>query len=230
MLIRHSLSDALTERLLALIRTEGLKPGDRLPSSRTLAARFAVATPTVREALRRLQATGAVEFKHGSGVYISQSLDRVVMANPHMPTLATEQLSQLLEARLLVEPYLAAHAARRNDVNERKRLRSALRKAERNIGNDDETLHEANMEFHRAVAAASGNTVLHEVIDSLLSVHAGEQREIQRIFDDRVRDHEEHRAVLAAIEAGDPDRASELMRRHLEDVRDVVTTKQIDER
>ncbi len=226
MLIRHSLSDALTERLLALIRSEGLKPGDRLPSSRTLAARFAVATPTVREALRRLQATGAVEFKHGSGVYISDSLDRVVLPNPHMPTLATEQLAQLLEARLLVEPFLAAHAARRNDVNERKRLRNALRKAERHLDND-ETLHEANMEFHRAVAAASGNTVLHEVIDSLLSVHAGEQREIQRIFDDRVRDHEEHRAVLAAIEAGDPDRASELMRRHLEDVRAVVTSKHL---
>lgn len=226
MLIRHSLSDTLTERLLALIRTEGLKPGDRLPSSRVLAERFAVATPTVREALRRLQATGAVEFRHGSGVYIRQSLDRVVLPNPHLSTLATDQLSQLLEARLLVEPALAAAAARRREPEPRKRIEVALRNAERHLDND-EALHEANMEFHRAVAAASGNYVLHEVIDSLLSVHAGEQREIQRIFDDRVRDHEEHRAVLAAIEADDPDQASELMRRHLEDVRSVVNTKHL---
>lgn len=225
--VRHTLSDALIERLLTLIRTEGLRPGDRLPSSRVLATRFAVATPTVREALRRLQATGAVEFRHGSGVYVSPSLDRVVLPNPHMPALATEQLSQLLEARLLVEPYLAASAARSREPDSRNRLRAALTKAEHHLIGDDAALHEANMAFHRAVAAASGNTVLHEVIDSLLLVHAGEQREIQRIFDDRVRDHEEHQAVLAAIEADDPERASDLMRRHLEDVRSVVTMKQL---
>jgi GntR family transcriptional repressor for pyruvate dehydrogenase complex len=78
------------------------------------------------------------------------------------------------------------------------------------------------MAFHRAVAAASGNTVLHEIVDSLLTVRASEQREILRIFDDRDRDHEEHRAVLAAIEAGAADRARTLMHRHLLDVRTVV--------
>jgi GntR family transcriptional repressor for pyruvate dehydrogenase complex len=83
-------------------------------------------------------------------------------------------------------------------------------------------LHEANMAFHRAVATASGQRILCEVLDSLLSIHAGEQREILQIFDDRSRDHVEHRAVLAAIETGSEERARDLMRRHLEDVADVV--------
>ena len=81
------------------------------------------------------------------------------------------------------------------------------------------------MAFHRAVATASGHRILHEVLDSLLSVHAGEQREILQIFDDRSRDHEEHRSVLAAIEAGSEEQARRLMRRHLEDVADVVVRR-----
>ena len=93
-LVRQTLSDALTERLLVLIRDEGLRPGDRLPSARALAERFAVATPTVREALRRLQATGAIEIRHGAGVYVSDAVDRLVLPNPNMPELHGEQLLQ----------------------------------------------------------------------------------------------------------------------------------------
>jgi GntR family transcriptional regulator, transcriptional repressor for pyruvate dehydrogenase complex len=221
-LARSSLSDALTERMLELIRSEGLRPGDRLPSARALAERFAVATPTIREALRRLQATGTIEMRHGSGVYVSQTLDRVVLPNPHLPPLPGAQLLQLLDARLLVEPYLAGLAADRPDPTHRARLAEALAAAERHVHGDDSALHRATMAFHRAVAAASGNTVLHEIVDSLLTVRASEQREILRIFDDRDRDHEEHRAVLAAIEAGAADRARTLMHRHLLDVRTVV--------
>jgi GntR family transcriptional regulator, transcriptional repressor for pyruvate dehydrogenase complex len=82
------------------------------------------------------------------------------------------------------------------------------------------------MTFHRAIAAASGNDVLYEVIDSLLWVHASEQVEILHLFDDRVRDHEEHRAVLAAIVAGEPEQAGQLMRAHLEDVKSVISKKE----
>jgi GntR family transcriptional repressor for pyruvate dehydrogenase complex len=224
-LLRRSLSDALIGRVVDLIRTEGLGPGDRLPSARVLAERFAVATPTIREALRQLQATGAIDIRHGSGMYVNAALDRVVIANPNQPTLDAERLAELLDARLLVEPYLAGLAARHRSPATAAALRRSLDAAERHLAGDDTRLHEANMAFHRAVATASGHRILHEVLDSLLSVHAGEQREILQIFDDRSRDHEEHRAVLAAIEAGSEERAQRLMRRHLEDVADVVARR-----
>jgi GntR family transcriptional repressor for pyruvate dehydrogenase complex len=78
------------------------------------------------------------------------------------------------------------------------------------------------MGFHRAIAQATGNLVLAEVVDSLLTVHAAEQREILQIFDDRVRDHEEHLAILAAIDNGDLGAAEKHMRAHLADVEAVV--------
>lgn len=226
--VRQSLSDALTERVLGLIRDEALRPGDRLPSARALAERFAVATPTLREVLRRLQATGAVEIRHGSGVYVGETMGRVVLPNPNLPGLLGEQLLQLLDARLLVEPYLAGLAAQRQDPDRLATLNDILATAERHLSGapgDDPALHEANMAFHRAVAAASGNDVLYEVIDSLLWVHATEQLEILQLFDDRARDHEEHRTVLAAIISGDQELASEHMRVHLDDVKDVVARR-----
>ena len=219
-LVRPSLTDALIARIVELIRGQGLGPGDRLPSARELAQRFGVATPTIREALRQLQATGAIDIRHGSGMYVNAALERVVIANPNVPVLDGEQLVQLLDARLLIEPHLAGLAAlRRADTGP---LRTALDAAERHLAGDDARLHEANMAFHRAVALASGHRILQEVLDSLLSVHAGEQREILQLFDDRSRDHVEHRAVLTAIEAGQEDEARELMRRHLDDVAEVV--------
>jgi GntR family transcriptional regulator, transcriptional repressor for pyruvate dehydrogenase complex len=219
---RPSLAGTLTERVLDLIHAGGLRAGDRLPATRELARRFAVTTPTLREALRRLEATGAVELRHGSGIYVGPSLERIVLPNPNVRGLRRGQLEHLLEARLLIEPPAAALAARQAGEAERAALRAELEIAAAYLEGNDARLHEANMGFHRATVRATGNLVLGEVVDSLLTVHAPEQRAILQIFDDRVRDHEEHRAVLAAIEDGDPAAAEEHMRAHLVDVLAVV--------
>lgn len=219
---RTTLASALTDRMLDLIHAEGLRAGDRLPATRELAQRFAVTTPTLREALRRLEATGAVELRHGSGIYVGPSLERIVLPNPNVRGLRSGQLEQLLEARLLIEPAAAALAARRAGEAERAALRAELEIAATYLEGDDARLHEANMRFHRAIVRAADNLVLGEVVDSLLTVHAAEQRAILQIFDDRVRDHDEHLAVLAAIENGDPTAAEEHMRAHLADVWSVV--------
>jgi GntR family transcriptional repressor for pyruvate dehydrogenase complex len=184
-----------------------------------------VTTPTLREALRRLEATGAVELRHGSGIYVGASLERIVLPNPNVRGLRSGQLDELLEARLLIEPPVAALAARRAGEAERAALRAELETAATHLEGDDARLHESTMRFHRAIVRAAGNHVLGEVVDSLLAVHAAEQRAILQIFDDRVRDHQEHRAVLAAIENGDPAAAEEHMRAHLADVKSVVVQR-----
>ncbi|UBU13293.1 FadR/GntR family transcriptional regulator [Nonomuraea gerenzanensis] len=219
---RPTLSDALTERMLELIRTGGHRPGDRLPSTRELSQRFAVTTPTLREALRRLEATGAIELRHGSGIYVGAAIERLVLPNPNMREVRTAQLLELLDARILIEPPLAALAAEQAGDAELAALRQALDEASRHLRGEDAELHDANMTFHRATARLAGNSVLHEVVDSLLTVHGPEQREILQIFDDRRRDHEEHLAILEAIEARDAAQAEQRMRAHLVDVKTVI--------
>ncbi|MBN6050816.1 FadR family transcriptional regulator, partial [Nonomuraea sp. RK-328] len=220
--VRPTLSDALTERMLELIRAGGLRPGDRLPSTRELSQRFAVTTPTLREALRRLEATGAIEMRHGSGIYVGADIERVVLPNPNMREMDGEQLLELLGARVVIEPPLAAMAAQRAAGADLAALERVLDEAARHLRGEDAELHETNMTFHRATARLAGNSVLHEIVDSLLTVHGAEQRAILQIFDDRRRDYEEHRAILEAIVAGDAAAAEERMRAHLVDVKTVV--------
>ncbi|MFI6604251.1 FadR/GntR family transcriptional regulator [Nonomuraea sp. NPDC050536] len=222
---RPTLSDALTERMLELIREGGHRPGDRLPSTRELSQRFAVTTPTLREALRRLEATGAIEMRHGSGIYVGAAIERIVLPNPNMREMAGAQLLELLGARIVIEPPLAAMAADHATREDLGSLRHVLEEAGRHLRGQDAELHEANMTFHRATARLAGNSVLDEVVDSLLTVHGPEQQQILQIFDDRRRDYDEHLAILEAIEARDAAQAEERMRSHLLDVKTVIENR-----
>src|SRR6266516_2057297 len=75
--LRPSVSDYVTEQLLELIRAE--EEGSRLPSVVSLAQSLSVGAPTVRESLRRLEAIGVVEIRHGSGVYVLNTASRVLL-------------------------------------------------------------------------------------------------------------------------------------------------------
>src|SRR5918996_3449235 len=110
---RASASDELTQELIDLLKQSDFQPGDRLPSVSALAERFAVAPPTMREALRSLQALGFLHFRHGSGVYVREPLERVIVSNPYSGQLDTDVVLDLIDARLLIEPHLAALAVTR---------------------------------------------------------------------------------------------------------------------
>ena len=83
-------------------------------------------------------------------------------------------------------------------------------------------LSDLNLNFHRAIAKLSGNSVLGQTIDSLLDLYAAEQMMILQVYDNRERDAREHRAVLEAIRGGRAELAATRMREHLTGVRTVV--------
>ncbi|GLH97494.1 FadR/GntR family transcriptional regulator [Phytohabitans aurantiacus] len=219
---RRRLLDEVTERILAHIRDEGLRPGDRLPSNRALSERFVVATPTLREALRRLEATGAVELRHGSGVYVRADLARMIMVNPNRLRLDRSAILDLLEARELIEPHIAEAAARNATDAQLDELAASLDAAGAALA-EDSALHTANMNFHRILARLAGNGALAQVLDSLIELHDEEQRHILALYGDRDHDHQAHRAILTAVRGRHPRKARRLMTEHLRDVREVVT-------
>jgi GntR family transcriptional repressor for pyruvate dehydrogenase complex len=220
---RTNLQEAVTRRILDIIRGAALQPGDRLPPARALAERCAVAVPTVREALRRLEATGVVEIRHGSGIYLRPSFNRVVLPNPNLATLHRDTISDLLQARILLEPPMAALAAERAADAELDELGSLLNTAEACVrARDDTTLHEINMSFNRRITTLSGNKVVSQILDSLTQVYRPEQREILDLYNDRKRDYAEHRQILDALHRHASEDAHDLMRHHLADVRAIV--------
>ena len=219
-LVRRQLLDDVAEGILELIRTQGLGAGDRLPSARDLAARFAVATPTLREALRRLEATGTLDIRHGSGVYVRDP-SRLILANPNHRGLEDDTILHLLEARQLIEPHLAAKAAVECTDAQIAELRAILGRAGAAL-RDDAELTASNMAFHRAIAHDAGNPVLAEMLDTIVEIYGPEQQQILRLYGDRRADHTEHQEILAAVAARDPERAGSLMGSHLAGVRQVV--------
>jgi GntR family transcriptional regulator, transcriptional repressor for pyruvate dehydrogenase complex len=213
-----SLSERLADDIVEIIRAEGLVPGDMLVSSRELARRFDVTTPTVREALRRLEATGVVELRHGSGTYVGPGSNRRLLANPHLPRSSRESVLELVEARLIMEPAIAAMAARTRVPEAVLQLEAAASNALRPTG---EPRREA-VHFHVALAAAGGNALLREAVEALLDVRARERVGIRHRCYDRERDHTEHLLILDAVRDGDAEGAARLTREHLTAVRDAI--------
>lgn len=212
------LSDRLVDGLLELISEGRLGPGDGLPTVRELAQRFDVTTPTIREALRRLQTTDAVRMRHGSGIYVGDGIHRMLMPNPNSTPLKDEHIIQLVEARLTIEPGIAALAAGNRGADDLERLALAVDTAKRAA--DD---NRPKLNFHRELAAASGNQVLFEVVDSLLAARSREQRALRAQIENRTRDYEQHVAIFRAVEAGDQEQARRLTEEHLRELRTTVT-------
>lgn len=222
---RVGLVESVAQQILDLIERANMQAGDRLPSTRTLAQRFQVATPTIREVLQRLQATGAVDIRHGSGIYVRRGHRRVMVVNPHLGDVDPAITSDLLDTRLLIEPPTAAAAARASDEAKVALLRGILAEAERYLVGNDQLLHHANMAFHLGIARCTGNVVLAHIMESLIELYSQEQFAVISLFNARFQDYEEHQAILGAIRDRDPARAQALMAQHLGQVKSVVETR-----
>ncbi|WP_210603979.1 FadR/GntR family transcriptional regulator [Brevibacterium oceani] len=216
------LVERLTREIVETIRTENLRPGQSLPSAKVLAERFEVTVPTVREALRRLEATGSVELKHGSGTYVREAINRRILDNPHYVPVDLAAAIELLDARIAIEPGIAELAASVQDADAVDSMASALDNALQ-----VETAVPAG-HFHVELARASGNRALHEMLVSLLAIHSRTQQAARTTYD-RLRDHDEHADILDAIRRGDGFEAAHRTRKHLEAIKSTVLADWTDE-
>jgi GntR family transcriptional repressor for pyruvate dehydrogenase complex len=220
--LKQSLSDKLAQRIRGAIQKGDFQRGDRLPPIMEMARRFGVGHPTIREALKKLETMGFVEIRHGSGVYVTRSEEVLVLATPDFSGTVTKKLLlDLIRVREPLETQSVAEAVRNATPEDLVEMRRLVDAAGQNLGNDD-LLNELNMGFHRQIARASGNTVLAQLLDVLADLFADEQRVILGIFGSRERDHDEHVAILAALESRDESLAVDRMRQHLRGVQDAI--------
>lgn len=219
---RSRLSDDLATAVVDLISTDGLVAGQQIPALRPLAEQFGVAVPTMREALRRLEGMGILEFRHGSGIYVGPNSDRLVMANQLAPRPTPQQLIDLVSARLVIEPPLAALAAEHRTDDDVDRLRRVLADSADHLRAGDDRLVTTNIDLHRAIAAATRNPVLEQVLDSLAAVHREDQAEILVLHGSADTDHAEHAELVDLIAGRRADDARVAMHRHLAGVLQVL--------
>jgi len=221
----------VVEDVQRLILDGGLRPGDRLPAEKELAAELGVSRGSLREGVRALVVLGILEARHGDGTYVTD-LDPATLLAPvaFLADLPGDHTS-LHAVRATLETQAAGLAALHMTDGHVARARAALDDTARALvapRPDPARLATADLAFHRAVADGSGNAVLSALLDAL----AGE-RARRRVWDDLheiagARTFEEHDAVLAAVTARDPDRARLRMAMHMVAVEDLLGTTSTD--
>ncbi len=201
-----------------------LEPGERLPTETMLATEFGVSRATVREALRQLDTQSLIRTSKGAtgGSYVTLPSAGHLSASLRsgIGLLADAQdisLDDLLEARELLEVPAARLAARRRREHDLERLRAAIPGNPLELGAQDQFAH--NADFHAVVLEASGNVLLaiaaQPVFDVLQTRLA--RSTLGNPFHRAINTH--HRAIAAAIEAGDEDAAGGEMHLHVEYLR-----------
>lgn len=218
------LADQLYEQILEQIVSGRLPEGARLPSEKELCRLFEVSRPIVREALLRLNVDGLVVSRRGSGTYVRRRpapnfMDLVGGSN-------VADLFRCWELRIPVECEATYFAAQRRTAADLAAIRQTLEEF-KGLFDTSAVGNEADLRFHRAVAAASGNDLFVSILESLRdSIDKGMKLAHKLSWaDNHVRLKKifaEHVQVFDAIAASDAEGARDSMRNHIENARERI--------
>ncbi|HEY2042439.1 MAG TPA: FadR/GntR family transcriptional regulator [Jatrophihabitans sp.] len=204
-----AVTDEAIEKLKAMIVSGELKPGARLPREADLATTLGLSRNSLREAVRALSLVRILDVRQGDGTYVSSlTSDSLLEALSFIVEFHHDaSVLELLEVRRILEPAASARAAISITDDALSNLERILNSA--TAQSAVEELVAADVEFHKAIAAAAGNTVLASLIESLSGptqrarIWRGVTQEgaLQRTLD-------EHKSIFNAISRHDPEMAS----------------------
>ena len=221
---RNKVYEEVAKQIERLILKK-LKPGDKLPSERELAEMLQVSRSSIRDAIRGLELMGLVEPRQGAGTIVRE-LTAGSLVNPFANALKHQQelVSELLDFRKMLEPPLAARAATHASADEVSEMEEILQRQETKMSRGEVTIAE-DAEFHYSIALASGNSVVLKVLDILMDLLRDTRERSLQLKGRPQKSLAGHRRILAAIKRHDAEAAKAAMRRHIEDVEEIVLEK-----
>ena len=206
----------IADQLARMIADGEVRPEERFPAERDLAARFAVSRQTVREALIALEVSGLVDIKPGSGVYALRS-DSV------KGSLISEDAPgplEIMQARIFVESEAAALAAVQISNEELLKLKVYLNQMDSLVTEESTAqAEEIDRKFHLLIAEAARNSALYTMIEWLWELRCSS--EISRVFSHKLRTQgvkpnmQAHNDIYENISRRDPAGAKKAMKDHL---------------
>lgn len=221
--------EEVAEALLASIRAGELKPGDKLDSVQQLAESFKVGRSAIREALTSLRAMGLIELRQGEGTYVKEFSPADIAFPLQSAILMDKQdVFHLLEVRKILEAGAASIAAEKRTAANLEKMEMALKKMKEHSG--DIILGEkADLDFHLALAEATANPLLANLMHHVSDLMGESMRETRRIclYTETAtveKLYEEHEAIFKAIKEQQPDRAAVEMRLHLYNVETILSS------
>lgn len=209
----------LIERISAMIRTGELVPGNRLPPERKLAEMFGVSRNSLRQAFQALAERGIIESRQGDGTYLLTAIETPLTSDAIADAISEQSglLHEIVEFRRIVEPQLAALAARRITPEALDRLKIVVCDQQRALtaGRDADGF---DAEFHQLLAESAGNRVLSKVMAAIQSI-VNESRSIWlQSSERRLASVEGHLRIIDALEARDAETARLAMRDHIAEI------------
>jgi GntR family transcriptional repressor for pyruvate dehydrogenase complex len=213
-------SDLVAERILNMIQSDLLRPGDRLPPERELSALLGVGRPALREALRALKAEGKVIIKHGIGVFVA---DPAVTVTLRSAISRNElDLAELYDMREVLELPAAEWAARNQDAPRLQAVQAAhdeLATASATVKPDWQQLQELDAAFHLRIVEAAGNRFLASSQGVLQEILMEGMETTLRLPGRLAISRIEHKRILEAVLSGDPEAARKAALLHIASAR-----------
>ena len=215
---RASATDEVAARLRHLIAENQMQVGDALPSEQALSQMFRVSTRVVREGLRALAAQGIIRTSQGRRAVVAEASPVAIEAYfRFVERMDRKSVLELYELREVIEVRATALAAQRATTADIDRARQAL-EAMASAGDDVEAYVTSDIAFHAAIIDAAHNRFMSVVMTALAgALHAERELGLRNRMRAGKRSSaiREHRAVLRAVEARDPDRAERAIVAHM---------------
>jgi GntR family transcriptional repressor for pyruvate dehydrogenase complex len=215
---RRPLYELLAERIREHADEADLRAGAKLPAERVLAEQLGVSRASLRQAIVALEVQGLVEVRHGGGTFLRRDglqpapLDEVLQRKRLLP--------DILDAREALEVKIAMLAAQRRSPTDLTRIEVAL-EAMGAAASAGGRVEQGDADFHGAVTTAAHSSVLARMMAELGPEIAVTREESLAQPGRPAQSLAQHRAIAAAIAAGEPQLAAEAMLTHLSSVRDV---------
>jgi DNA-binding GntR family transcriptional regulator len=196
--LRQQVADHLREEILSARLPPGAELGE-VPLARSLG----ISRGPLREALGQLAAEGLVTIVPRRGAVVKR--------------LTRQEFIDAYEVREALESLAIKLAVPRLSVADKAELHRMCEQMERAATPGDwDRFFEFNRQFHARLVRASGNSKLEEVHSQLVAQMGRLMRQSVELRGGFEQSAAEHRAILAAVDAGDPDRAARLLEEHIE--------------
>lgn len=214
-------SQVVVDGIKRMLMDGTLAPGDRLPIEKDLGAQLGVSRSSLREGVRALVMSGVLETRQGDGTYVT-TLDPQRLLSPISLLVdlnRPENIADLQSVRRVLETEAAGRAAlhiRDEELAAAGQVLATMEQLLQHEPIDHDAVMDADIVFHRIIAAASRNSTLAALIEALASrtVRGRLWRAINEEGAEQ-HTHAEHRAILTALTARDPDAARLRMGAHL---------------
>ena len=211
--------------LIADIVSDQIPAGEKLPRESDLAEKFGVSRGVARECIRAMEERGLISVKHGKGATVNGSelwnmFDPDVLGSMLDSSRSVEILQSYIEARRIIEVAAAGLAAMRARKQDLEKMAAALARMEESVRRPtssaaEDLFHEADVAFHQALFAATGNRPLGGLAETIQGALLIARWPLARPQYRTTRGLPEHRDIYAAVAAGDETAAKAAMTKHL---------------